>query len=228
MIEQPKKGERASLGMEIPVEPLKHTIRVVILQHPQEPDKELGSASLCVRSLKNAELRVGLSWPNLNKALGSEEKPSEWGVLYLGGGDKKFKNEVTVLNRNKVEVDPPPPLKGIIVLDGTWTQAKALWWRNPWFLKLHRVILQPQLRSRYGNLRKEPRKECLSTIESVGLCLRGLGESQKIADQLAANFEAMLAEYRRRTNHSKEKNQASMNESAPSRTASKIPGSQTE
>ena len=32
-------------------------------------------------------------------------------------------------------------LKGIIVLDGTWSQAKALWWRNPWLLKLRRAIL---------------------------------------------------------------------------------------
>src|SRR4051794_27654522 len=34
-------------------------------------------------------------------------------------------------------------LEGVVLLDGTWSQAKALWWRNPWMLKCQRVILNP-------------------------------------------------------------------------------------
>src|SRR5204862_7870678 len=35
--------------------------------------------------------------------------------------------------------DPQPILKrldGIVLLDGSWKEAKTLWWRNPWLLKL--------------------------------------------------------------------------------------------
>ena len=31
-------------------------------------------------------------------------------------------------------------LEGIVLLDGSWGEAKTLWWRNPWLLKLRRVV----------------------------------------------------------------------------------------
>lgn len=40
-------------------------IQVLILQHPQEPDKTLGAAKLSQLCLKNSAIKVGLSWPNL-------------------------------------------------------------------------------------------------------------------------------------------------------------------
>jgi type I site-specific restriction-modification system R (restriction) subunit len=48
-----------------------------------------------------------------------------------------------------------------VLLDGTWSQAKALWWRNAWMLKCQRVILGPKRPSAYGKLRKEPRQDGL-------------------------------------------------------------------
>src|SRR5438034_1387422 len=62
-------------------------------------------------------------------------------------------------------------LEGIVLLDGTWSQAKALWWRNAWMLKCQRIILGPKAPSRYGQLRKEPRRDGLSTIEAAGMLL---------------------------------------------------------
>ena len=32
-------------------------------------------------------------------------------------------------------------VKGIVVFDGTWAQAKTLWWRNAWVLKARRLVL---------------------------------------------------------------------------------------
>ncbi|MBU6375828.1 MAG: DTW domain-containing protein, partial [Bdellovibrionales bacterium] len=43
------------------------TTRLLVLQHPQEPDHELGSAWLAVECLSQGQLKVGLSWPNLAK-----------------------------------------------------------------------------------------------------------------------------------------------------------------
>src|SRR3989338_4082650 len=64
-------------------------IHILILQHPQEPDKDLGSARMAHLALPNSTLKVGLSWPNLKAALGpnfvgSEIQPSHWAALYLG------------------------------------------------------------------------------------------------------------------------------------------------
>src|SRR5579863_9070475 len=64
--------------------PFDNRIGVLILQHPQEQDKSLGTAGLLVASLSHARLRVGLSWPNLAAALGRTADPHRWAVLYLG------------------------------------------------------------------------------------------------------------------------------------------------
>ncbi|MFZ9595596.1 MAG: DTW domain-containing protein, partial [Bdellovibrionia bacterium] len=93
---------------------------------------------------------------------------------------------------------PPEELEGLVVLDGTWSQAKTLWWRNPWLLKLKRAVLVPQTRSLYRELRKEPRRECLSTLEAIGMSLVALGEPQETEQELNQLFSHLLANYKNR------------------------------
>lgn len=170
---------------------------ILILQHPQEPDHDLGSARLCALAL-DAQLRVGLSWPNLSKALGRVVDPKKWGVLYLGAGPqgRKLQPGVHFVNK-KGEPLPPtlpmPKVEGWVVLDGTWSQAKTLWWRNAWLLKLPRAVLVPREQSMYGKLRKEPKRECLSTLEAVAETLE-LNGSLAAADatQLRTTFAHLL------------------------------------
>jgi len=198
-IEESKARDRASLAMEIPMEPLANRVRVVALQHPQEPDKELGSAALLVRGLAEAELKVGLSWRNLKAVAGDGAIPSEWLVLYLGAKGKDFPAEVNFATTKGEPSLPPPVIKGILVLDGTWSQAKALWWRNSWLTKLKRIVLNPTNPSRYGHLRREPRKEALSTIESVALAMGKVDpKGAAIRAHLEAGFQRMLEEFKRR------------------------------
>ncbi|MSO98855.1 MAG: DTW domain-containing protein, partial [Rhodospirillaceae bacterium] len=156
------------------ITPIANKIGVLILQHPQEQDVELGTARLTALHLKNAVMKVGLSWPNLAKALGRNADPKKWAVLYLGSANAAKEapgHAVVLVDKKGKAVDHQAALlseiEGLIVLDGTWSQAKAMWWRNAWLLKCRRVILGPKRASRYGKLRKEPRKDGLSTIESV-------------------------------------------------------------
>src|SRR5207245_11061478 len=60
-------------------------ISLLILQHPQEQDRALGTARLTALHFKNAVVKIGLSWPSLSKALGREvADPSLSAVRYLG------------------------------------------------------------------------------------------------------------------------------------------------
>ncbi len=198
-VEGARDRERASLGMEVPVEAYPNAVRVIVLQHPQEPDKELGTASLLVRALANSELKVGLSWRSLKSVVGGEPNPSEWAVLYLGSKGKVYPEEVNFVSKAGNPMPQSPGIKGLVVLDGTWSQAKALWWRNAWLLKLKRIVLQPKARSRYGNLRKEPRAEALSTIESTALAVEKLdSRGSEIRSHLEGAFQRMLEEFRTR------------------------------
>jgi DTW domain-containing protein len=186
------------------VTPVQSRLLLLILQHPQEQDRALGTARLTALHFKDAVVKVGLSWPSLAKALGRPvADPSRWAVLYLGSAkaaDLDTDAEIVALNRKGELADNQrrilADIEGVVLLDGTWSQAKALWWRNPWMLKCQRVILGPRQPSRYGRLRREPRRDGLSTIEAAATLIAGLEKRPEIAAALNASFERMLARYR--------------------------------
>lgn len=181
------------------IHPQATKLHVLILQHPQEPDHEIGSALLTHLALPNSTLKVGLSWRNLNAVLGKEVNPNHWAVLYLGSGVKgetTHQKTIQFVSKKGEPIDTPEHLEGIVLLDGTWSQAKALWWRNAWLLKLRRIILTPKHKSLYKELRKEPRRECLSTIESTAEVLEALGEKTEISTHLRTLFAKLLEQYR--------------------------------
>jgi DTW domain-containing protein YfiP len=186
------------------IAPIDTRIALLILQHPQEQDRALGTARLTALHLKNSVLKIGLSWPSLSKALGRPvDDPRRWAVLYLGSAkaaDLETGREIVAINRKgELEDNQRAILKdieGVVLLDGSWSQAKALWWRNAWMLKCRRVILDPATPSRYGKLRREPRRDGLSTIEATAMLLGGLEKRPEIAATLNGAFERMLAKYR--------------------------------
>jgi DTW domain-containing protein YfiP len=197
------------------VTPLKNRTRLLILQHPQEQDRALGTARLTTAHLANAVLKIGLSWPSLSRALGETVDPQRWGVLYLGSvraADLDPEREIIAVDRRgEAEASQTAVLRsleGIVLLDGTWSQAKALWWRNPWMLRCQRIVLNPAEPSRYGKLRKEPRRDGLSTLESAAFVLSRLDRAPDIETQLLAGFDRLLERYRALRQESPEFDQA--------------------
>lgn len=166
--------------------------RVLILQHFQEQDALLGSAQILAASLPQAKIVVGLSWRNLAHALREEGLDAHrWAVLFPDG--EAPGNRVRA--RNGSEIDPSS-LEGIIALDGTWSKAKTLWWRNPWLNKLNRVSLEPKAPSIYGHLRAEPKRELVSTLESVAAALTLCGEPPEIEAGLTRVFRTLVQRVR--------------------------------
>ncbi|MBM4360171.1 MAG: DTW domain-containing protein [Deltaproteobacteria bacterium] len=174
------------------VVPLATSRRVLILQHPQEQDEVLGSAQLVTACLPRARTVIGLSWRNLAHALGEEEVDTRrWAVLFP---DREAAgNQVTTRSGTLVE---PASLEGILALDGTWSKAKTLWWRNPWLSKLQRITLRPSQPSIYGRLRAEPRRDYVSTLESVAAALTLTGESREVEQTLHKVFRTLVQRVR--------------------------------
>ncbi|MBV8133478.1 MAG: DTW domain-containing protein [Alphaproteobacteria bacterium] len=183
--------------------PIDNRLFVLILQHPQEKKEVLATAALTCALLSHTKLVVGLSWPNLSRALGRSVDPKRWAVLYLGSARPasfEDQREVIALDRRG---EPAPDqeatlrgLAGVVVLDGTWKEAKTLWWRNPWLLKLQRLVLNPRHRSRYGRVRREPRREAQSTLEAVALLLKHLDGGPEIEATLLGALDRLIAEAR--------------------------------
>ena len=173
---------------------------VLVLQHPQERREPLATAAAAVGLLRRARLVAGLSWPNLERALGQQAEPRRWGVLYLGSARPKALatgREIILLGRDGEPASDPEPvlkrLEGIVLLDGSWKEAKTLWWRNPWLLKLHRLVVNPSTPARLGRLRREPRREALSTLEAAALVLRHLEAAPTAADVLLTALDRLMA-----------------------------------
>lgn len=180
---------------------------VLVLQHPQERREPRATAAATVATLQRAKLAPGLSWPNLERALGRSVDPRRWGVLYLGSARSRElaatlaqPSDIMLLGRDGAPLAGARAiltgLSGIVLLDGTWSQAKTLWWRNPWLLKLHRLVLNPPRPARMDRLRREPRREALSTIEAAALALRHLEKEPAAADALLAALDRLMAAQR--------------------------------
>jgi DTW domain-containing protein YfiP len=199
----PRCGKPQALCVCDGIMPLDCRVALVILQHPQEQDRLLGTARLTALHFANAVFRIGLSWPSLSQLLGRQVDPQRWAILYLGS----VKAAATAPERDIVVIDKKGAavgdqaaalrdIEGIVLLDGSWSQAKALWWRNGWMLKCKRVVLGPKRPSRYGKLRREPRRDGLSTIEAAAMLLSRLECRPEIESALHATFERLLARYR--------------------------------
>jgi DTW domain-containing protein YfiP len=185
------------------VQPVDSRLRIVILQHPQEDDALLGTAKLVTAMLPKAEIRVGLSWASLEHALDLPEgQRDKWAVLSAAKLSDEVADLATRVPVLLVDRKGEPRslghhgLHGILVLDGTWSQAKTLWWRNPWLLKLPRLVLNPREPSMYGKLRREPRREFVSTLEAIADVLPALGEPESTRDNLRRVLRTMLQRVR--------------------------------
>jgi len=180
------------------VEPIDNRLFVLVLQHPQEKKEVLATAAAICAALRRAALVVGLSWPNLARALGRPADARKWGVLYLGSARPAAfgrEGEIVAVDRAGTPTADQDAmlrgLEGVVLLDGSWSEAKTLWWRNPWLTKLRRLVLHPQRASRYARLRREPRREALSTLEASALLLKHLDPAGPEAE--AALFAALEA-----------------------------------
>jgi DTW domain-containing protein len=184
-------------------EPIDNRLFVLILQHPAEKREVLATAAAACAALRRAALVVGLSWPNLTHALGRPADPRQWAALYLGSARPAsfgLEREIIVLDRTGVPTADQDEmlrgLEGVVLLDGSWSEAKTLWWRNPWLLRLRRLVLNPRHRSRFGRVRREPRREALSTIEAAALLLKHLDGGPEIETALLDQLDRLIGEAR--------------------------------
>jgi DTW domain-containing protein YfiP len=182
-------------------EPIDNRLFVLVLQHPQEKREVLATAAATCAALRRSALVVGLSWPNLVRAVGHPADARQWAVLYLGSARPAafgMEREVIVLDRAGMPMADQEArlrgLEGIVLLDGSWSEAKTLWWRNPWLLRLRRLVLNPQHRSRFGRVRREPRREALSTLEAAALLLRHLDAGPAVEAALLDRLDRLIGD----------------------------------
>lgn len=135
--------------------------RVVIIQHADEAWNRIGTARLVHLGLKNSVLLEGERFDESPELKATLESPGRERVLLFPSRD------ATALELRPADA---PPLD-LVVIDGTWSQAKGVVNKTAALRALPRVKLPPGERSRY-RIRLQPRPECVSTVEAA---VRALG-----------------------------------------------------
>jgi len=162
--------------------------RIVILQHPREQGMPIGTAHMATLCLPQASLHVGTAWDEsdvLERACGDPERPPIF--LYPGPGARDILQE------------PPPGPVTLIVVDGTWSQARTLVRDNPRLAAIPRYAFRAPEPSNY-RIRKEPCEEYVSTLEALMHVLGALegdpGRFRALLRPMNAMVEAQLAAQR--------------------------------
>jgi DTW domain-containing protein YfiP len=159
---------------------LETATRVVILQHPRERDVAIGTARMASLALPSAELHVGVRWGEhaaLARALSDPGRPPI--LLYPGPG------AIDILRH------PPVGPVTLVVVDGTWSQAKNVVRDNPVLHGLPRYAFAAPEPSEY-RIRAEPSDELCSTIEALMHVLGALEGDPVRFRALLAPFRAMV------------------------------------
>ncbi|MEZ4365781.1 MAG: tRNA-uridine aminocarboxypropyltransferase [Kofleriaceae bacterium] len=159
---------------------LRPATKVVVLQHPRERTVAIGTARMARLCLEGAELHVGVDWDRsevLAAALADPARPPI--LLYPGPGARDVVRE------------PPIGPVTLVVVDGTWSNAKNLVRDSAVLSALPRYAFVPPRPSEY-RIRREPQDDYVSTIEALATVLGALeGDPARFAAMLTP-FRAMV------------------------------------
>jgi len=152
----------------------------LLLQHPRERHVAIGTARMAHLALAGSAFRRGVDFsedPVVRAAIAETPPPY---VLFPGPAAE----DVGSLPRDRAI--------SLIVLDGTWSQARKLLTRNPALAALPRVAFTPRRPSAY-RIRRQPAAFCVSTIEALAEVLDRLEPEGAGMERLLDPFHAMVA-----------------------------------
>jgi DTW domain-containing protein YfiP len=169
--------------------PVESATRACILQHLGERKTAIGTARMAHLSLPNSELHLGISFEDHPRVRALAATPGT-ALLFPGEG---------ALDPAALRASPPTT---VIVVDGTWSQARKVVQRNPFLQALPRLAFVPERPSNY-RIRAEPSAECVSTIEALVHLLGALEGAPERYRPILEAFDRMIdlqiAERERRT-----------------------------
>ncbi len=157
--------------------------RVLLLQHPRERRTPIGTARLAHLCLPGSELRVGVDFDDdlsVQRALAEADAAGRPAHLLFPGP--------RAIDLAEAKLGGPITL---VVVDGTWWQARKLLKRNARLAALPQIRFTPPAPSRY-RIRREPADDYVATVEALAHVLGALEGSPERFAGLLRPFEAMI------------------------------------
>ncbi|XP_053515481.1 tRNA-uridine aminocarboxypropyltransferase 2-like isoform X2 [Artibeus jamaicensis] len=160
----------------LPVHPLHISTHLYIIQHPAEESRVLRTVPLLAACLPQDKCRV-----KIGRRFSEERDPElstvcrKSSTLILYPGDEAASLEEFIL-------DSPIYPSTIIIIDGTWSQAKDIFYKNSLFRLPKQVQLKSSISSQYV-IRMQPTNRCLSTLECAAVALSILEKNNCIQEE---------------------------------------------
>ncbi len=151
--------------------------RVLVLQHHREQRHPVGTARIARLGLLNSS--VVIARRNRQLAVSPDFLPAR-GLLWPHPHAEDLES-----------IPAAEHPRTLIVLDGTWSQAKRLYRANPWLQAVPHYSIRPTVPSHY-RIRRQPRAGCLSTIEALVRALQIIEPETAGLPGLLAVFEHMV------------------------------------
>lgn len=171
------KPEIACLCARVPRVP--NRTPILIVQHKRESRHPLGTVRIADLGLENCTIRIVPASARSDSAV-PDWVPAGAGLLYPGPEAKE-------LTSATAEGRP----QALVVIDGTWHQARALFRDHAWLRELPRYRLTPTEAARY-RIRREPRPNYRSTIEAIVQALEILEPELGEARGLITAFDGLI------------------------------------
>ncbi|MGO2158857.1 MAG: tRNA-uridine aminocarboxypropyltransferase [Vibrio toranzoniae] len=162
------------------VTPLESNVELIILQHPSEEHRPMGTARILSLSLENSVTLVGEDFSDntkLNELLTDED----------------YQHVILYPSEHSVSVESvtrPSKKMRVVLLDGTWKKAFKMWQVSSNLHALDTVHLPKDLKGNY-RIRKAPSENSLSTVEA-GYHLLSLLECDRDFSSLLTAFDQMI------------------------------------
>ena len=147
--------------------PVTTELELVLLQHPAERRRTIGTARMAHLCITNSRLIVGHEFQTHQKVNELIEDPVNACVTLYPGPESL---DIGIPGR---WVTPTQKRLVIFVIDGTWLTASSMLKKSPNVRALPQIRFNPKHESGY-RFRVQPEPHCLSTVEAVHTLLEYL------------------------------------------------------
>jgi len=159
---------------------LESAVRITLLQHPNERYMPVNTARFTHLGLTNSVMYHGIDFNQHQSFMNDLATfPCEKiGLLFPSQSARPLE-------------EAPKDLQNLYVVDGTWNEAKKMIYNSQILHEVPHYVFTPQKESTY-RIRKEPKKEFVSTVEAVVTSLRILEGDPQAYGELLHVFDVMV------------------------------------
>ncbi|XP_030598527.1 DTW domain-containing protein 2 isoform X2 [Archocentrus centrarchus] len=197
-----RRPQKVCLCPFLPPQPLEVSTCLYVVQHPAEESRVLRTVPLLAACLPQGKCNV-----IVGRRFNEEKHPelavvcrdSKTLILYPGPKSQNLEELIQYQEVGTVK-------HNVIIIDGTWSQAKNMFLKNSLFHLPKQVQLNRTLSSQYV-IRTQPSNICLSTLECAAVALSILERNDEIQEVLLKPLKALCSfqlQHGAQIHHSKE------------------------